>query len=569
MQRMSAREAVPTSTVFLPDVASDATGPTLREVVDTLGPYAMRVIYADGGLMDTEIGEPTIQGVGERLEDVDNSIVLLAGGRASRPETLELIHDAGEAGCKAIVVKGWEDDLDAAAQAAEQAKVALLCTPDEMAWRHLDALITAAQAAATPVRFDTHRYRQGDLFALANAIAGSVGGAVTIEETSGRVMAYSSLLDQEIDEIRRLAILGRQTPERPTNSAEYRAIMQASGPVLFESSRADYASRLAIAVRAGHQVLGIIFVIRDRPPLVEDAESVLVDAARAAALHLLRARGERDPDRARKSEVLRGLVTGTLEPTSAGLALGLEPGTGYVLGVVRPASPVGHREADAARIADIAALHGEYWSAGSTIAVVAGQVLLLLPIDRPAPEAHLSGAEAARLAERLRKLGSGIVDVVRRSSQLEVLVGFTPLMRQLSDLAAAFDRAQQVVATLQTRGGSSQVACLQDVRADVVVGGLRADGEVVADDVLLPTVRAILEHDAEQGTSYAETLLTYLGTFGDVVATAKALNIHENTARYRVRRLKEMFDIELAGGDEALVTWLQVRMLKEDVFRAR
>ena len=107
----------------------------------------------------------------------------------------------------------------------------LLCTPDEMAWRHLDALVTAARTAVRPGR----RRRAhsptcpGDLFALANAIAGSLGGAVTLEEPSGRVMAYSNLPGHEIDEIRRLAILGRQTPDRPTNAEEYRAVMQARG----------------------------------------------------------------------------------------------------------------------------------------------------------------------------------------------------------------------------------------------------------------------------------------------------------------------------------------------------
>ena len=49
--------------------------------------------------------------------------------------------------------------------------------------------------------------------------------------------------------------------------------------MFFASTRTDYASRMAVAVRAGHQVLGLIFVLADRPPLVENAEAVLSDAA--------------------------------------------------------------------------------------------------------------------------------------------------------------------------------------------------------------------------------------------------------------------------------------------------
>ena len=98
-------------------------------------------------------------------------------------------------------------------------RVALLSTPTRLASGHLDALVTAARAAAARVGEDGAQPQlPGDLFGLANAIAGSLGGAVTLEEPSGRVMAYSNLPGQEIDEIRRLAILGRQTPDRPTNA---------------------------------------------------------------------------------------------------------------------------------------------------------------------------------------------------------------------------------------------------------------------------------------------------------------------------------------------------------------
>lgn len=558
---MSASNAVPTATVVLQVGAHDSPPATLRELVDTLGPYAVRVVAADRARLDGPVGEPVVQGFGEPLQEVDGGLVLLTGGRPGRGETLETIRSAGAAGCRAVVVKAWGDDLDAAARAADAAGVALLCTPDEMAWRHLDALVTAARTATTRVGENgAQPLRQGDLFSLANAIASSLGGAVTLEEPSGRVMAYSNLPGQEIDEIRRLAILGRQTPDRPTNAEEYRAVMQAPGLVFFESSRADYASRLAVAVRAGHQVLGLIWVLCDRPPLVDDAKSVLMDAGRATALHLLRARGDHDPDRARRSEVLRGLVTGSLEASTAAASLGLEPGSGVVLGVVRPASPLGPREAEAARVTDLVALHGQYWHAGTTSAVISGQVLMLLPVEPPSdaqPE-----AEPARLRARLHKLGTGIVTAVRRSTQLEVLVGFAPLSWQLAELPSSLRHAEQVLAVLERDAGHrDRVATLGDVRNEVVVAALAADPAVLDPALLLPQVRAVLDHDAAQGTAYAETLLTYLGTFGDVVATARLLNIHDNTARYRLRRLGEMFGIDLAAGDETLVTWVQLRAI--------
>ena len=336
-------------------------------------------------------------------------------------------------------------------------------------------------------------------------------------------------------------------------------MMQAAGAVVFKSSRSDYASRLAVAVRAGHQVLGLIWVLRDRPPLVEDAESVLMDAARAAALHLLRARGDHDPDRVRRGEVLRGLVAGNLDVATAGPVLGSAAQGGAVLALVRPASPIGPREAEAARVTDLVTLPGEYWHTGTVSTVASGQVLLLLPVE-PADD----GAEpdAARLAIRLRKLGNGIVTAVRRSTAIDVRVGFGPLMHGVASLPAGLRYAEQVIEVLERRPGGPMVATLDDVRTHVVVTALAADQAVLDDALLLPQVRAILDHDTAQGTEYAKTLLTYLGTFGDVVMTAQRLTIHVNTARYRVRRLAEMFGVDLAAGDETLVIWNQLRALE-------
>ena len=559
---MGASDAVPTSTVVLSVDQVLVASATLRELVDTLGPHAVRVVSAVDGPLDRPVGEPVVHGVTEPVDqagDLAGALVLLTGSRADQPDTRDAVRRLGEAGAGAVVVKAWGTDLTRVAEAADEAGVALLSTPDEMAWRHLDALVTASRAAAARVGDDAAPHRPGDLFALANAIAASLGGAVTLEEPSGRVIAYSNLPGQEIDEIRRRAILGRQTPDRPSNAREYRSVIQAGGPVFFTSTRTDYASRMAVAVRAGHQVLGLIFVLADRPPLVENAEAVLSDAARAAALHLLRARGDHDPDRVRRSHALRGLVTGELDGAAAAPLIGTPPGSELVLAVVRPSSPLGPRELEAARMTDLVALHGEYWNSATVSTVVSDQILLLLPVEATEGD---TGDRRARLGVRLRKLGAGVVSAVDRSMGIDVRVGFAPPVGELDQLPHSLRYAELVLQVLeQDRHANPAVATLDDVRNDVVIASLGEESVVVDEALVLPQVRAVLDHDAAQGTEYAQTLLTHLGTFGDVALTARQLDVHDNTARYRVRRLEEVFGIELAGGDEVLVTWLQLRAL--------
>jgi DNA-binding PucR family transcriptional regulator len=61
------------------------------------------------------------------------------------------------------------------------------------------------------------------------------------------------------------------------------------------------------------------------------------------------------------------------------------------------------------------------------------------------------------------------------------------------------------------------------------------------------------------------TLRAYLDAMGDVVGAAKRISVHPNTFRYRLRRLVELFDIDVKNADERLVLELQFRLLGDDV----
>jgi hypothetical protein len=543
-----------TTTVLTPGGDEPPPG-TLRHVLNVLGPHALRLVHGVDERLDAPAGEPVVHGAGEPVDDAAGRIVLLTGGRTQRADALERIRRVAEAQGDTVVLKAWGDDLATAADVAAHCAVTLLCTPDEMAWRHLDALITAARTAAVRIGDAGEPvWSGGDLFTLANTIAASMGGPVTIEEPNGRVMAYSNLAGQEIDEIRRLSILGRQTPERPTNASEYQAILRAPGPVFFESSDLTYAAdRMAIAVRAGHQTLGVIFVLGDRPKLVEDADRVLVDAARTTALHLLRMRGQHDPDRTRRSGALRGLLAGTLDEHAAAAALGLAPASAVVVAAVRPMSDPQLRDSDAARVADLVTTHGEYWHAGAACVVEAGELLLLLPVS--------IGRDGERFDTRLRKLGADLVTAAHRSAGVDLRVGVGPVVTGLAEVGRSRSLAGRVLDALDDGATphSASVACLRDVRSTVVLDLVRTLAALDERTLLLDQVREVLEHDANQGTDYCETLLTYLSCFGNVVETAHRLNVHENTARYRVRRLVEKFGVDFEAGDDTLAMWLQLR----------
>jgi DNA-binding PucR family transcriptional regulator len=77
-------------------------------------------------------------------------------------------------------------------------------------------------------------------------------------------------------------------------------------------------------------------------------------------------------------------------------------------------------------------------------------------------------------------------------------------------------------------------------------------------------VKRLLESDATSGTDYAKTLRTYLDCSRDSALTAERLSLHQNTLRYRLRRVKELFGIDLFDPDDTLTLWLSLRMADFD-----
>lgn len=553
--RSALESSIPSATFVVPvEAPPDAPDRTLGGIIDNLGRHALHVI-TDGGRLSDRIGEVVVHGPGEPLPPAESGVLLLTGGLATHRQALDSVRGAGTAGYRAVVVKAFGDELVRLTQVADEAGVALLTTPDEMAWRHLDALISSSKSPA--FSGDTDRFAAiglGDLFALANAIASSVGGAITIEDPTGRVIAYSNLPHQEIDEIRRVGILGRQTPERPTNYEEYQAVLRSDSPVYFESPSPEYASRMAIAVRAGTEALGLIWVLTDRPPVVARAELMLADAAKATTLHLLRARRQRDPERAQRTEALRLLLDGAIAPRSAAAQLGIKPDTPSVVVAIAPVGDEVEPILAASRIVDLVTLYCEAWHSSALCVTDSGVVYALLPTrttDEPSP--------------RLLKLAEDLAATIQRSGHLDVLVGIGSCAPGLADVTESRAMADHVLAVLSGRAvrgePSPRVASVGQVRTEVILRTVADQGAAVENQLLGP-VRAIRAHDQQHGTEYAESLLTYLSSFGDAVRAAEKLSIHENTMRYRIRRIEAMFDLSLEDGDQILATWLQLRLLQ-------
>ncbi|MFB9904491.1 PucR family transcriptional regulator [Allokutzneria oryzae] len=520
-------------------------GAGIRQLLLTLGDELIEplIVPRDAEVLDVVILDPDDE-PGVRSGD----LVLLIGarGRAAVP----LVRSAARRGAVAVAVKIDEPD-DAAAgvlrDAAQEAGIALLGVRPGARWEQLEALLRGVVSSARVAASTGDGQVLGDLFGLAQTIAQLTGGIVSIEDPAYRVLAYSRS-DDEVDELRRLSILGRQGPESYLSMLRGWGVYQrlrSGEDVVHLDERVDLGirRRLAVGIHAGAQYLGTIWVQQSGREFSAGADQALVGAARVAALHLIRQRSESSAEVRLRANLLRGLLDGRVDPATVGEQVGadLRRPSAVVIFAARGAE----RELRLTELTSLISVHAAAYRRAALVAPSAGRIYALLP------ELPSSGAR-----ETVLTLTKEIVSAARRRGPVQAAIG---AVAEDQHHIAESRRVAERVLTAAAQHPEIEVATLEELRSEVLFGELV---EVVAErpGIRDPRLRTLINHDAEHGSRFAESLRAYLDAFGDVAGAAAEMHIHPNTLRYRVRRAVELTGIDLADPRQRLVTALQLHV---------
>jgi DNA-binding PucR family transcriptional regulator len=371
---------------------------------------------------------------------------------------------------------------------------------------------------------------------LAQTIAGLTGGLVTIEDPAARVLAYSRSSD-EVDDLRRMSILGRRGPPQYLALLEqwgvYRRLAQPETVVdVAEHPESGVRRRLAVGVFAGRTQLATIWVQRGRQEFGPHAERAMLGAARVTAAQL----AQRDTPAAPPPADLRHLLGGD----ARGLRLlGRDATRPCVMAVLTFGAPASDRASDVLRTAALrahtavqaAALHRN-----ALVEQIDGRICLLLP-------AVVGPASALSQIETIVASARTLVDGSVRAGVGAVVGSAESAGESLrtADVAAAQSGGAVVASFDQLR---NRLTCRAAV--DLVAG--RTD---LAD----PDLARLTSSHPE----LAITLMRFLDTGGDVSRVATELDIHVSTVRYRLRRAAELAGLDLSDSDSRLAALLRLR----------
>lgn len=383
-----------------------------------------------------------------------------------------------------------------------------------------------------------------DLFALADSLADGVGNAVVIHDRLLRVLAYSRL-QQHADPARVETILGRQTPEPLRALFEARGVLAhlaASDEPLFVAADAErgVTGRMVVAVRSGAELIGSVWVACPAP-LDEAARSALADGAHTVALHLLRSRASADLERQVESELVIRLLEGAADASTVASRLGLAHNG---LRVIAVQAFVGADRDAALLLAFERATTGFGWSRPGRSALAGNIVYTLLPGEDALTARRWVAALQAALPE-----------------QVTVIAGISGVA-EVTDLAAARLEADECLA-LHDASPTAVPPAYDESWDDILLQRLRAAARLGR----APTRGAVAElgrHDHANGTDYVPTLRAWLEAQGDPAEAGERLGVHENTVRYRLRKMAEITNLPLDDARKRLAMMIELAATDTD-----
>lgn len=523
------------------------SGTTLRQLLVAIGDPLIDLHPAESGL-DATVDGIAILDPDDDLGAYPGELVLVIGARGR--EAIRYVRAAARRGASAAAVKvdpaGNVAELRAA---AADAGIALLAVRPDVRWDQIESLIREVLNASVIDGGESG----GDLFSLAQTVAVLTAGSVTIEDAGNRVLAYSRS-DDEVDELRRLSILGWEGPEQYLAKLREWGVYQrlrVGEEVVRIAERPDFGirRRLAIGIRAGSQHLGTIWVQEGRERFAERAESALLGASRVAAAQLLRQRTEALPGGRTRKDLAAGLLDGRVSPDLVAGNLGLDPeGSAAVIAFAVRAgdADVGAAtELDRVELANVVSVHVTSFRRAALVTTADARVYAVLP-DVP-----------AQAIEQLRALAEDVVGVLWRRVRVRVRAGIGSPVPGLGEVTHVRAEADRVVDAMERNGTGADVATIADLRTEVLLSEtltMLAGNPDLRD----PAVATLRDYDGSHSTELVSSLLAYLDAMGDVRAAATALHVHPNTLRHRIRRATAVSGLDLEEPRARLLAHLQL-----------
>lgn len=152
------------------------------------------------------------------------------------------------------------------------------------------------------------------------------------------------------------------------------------------------------------------------------------------------------------------------------------------------------------------------------------------------------------------------------AKEFQVAIIISNVIYDVYQLTEKYQQIWEVISLLKTKSFCAKVYYTEGYRLRMMLNQLKDRFDLVPD-----VYKKMYEYDKENHTVYCETVYYYELKNHSVIETAQELFTHRNTIVYRLRKIKDMFNIEEAHESEKFIRLISIglcliRMNQDDIF---
>jgi sugar diacid utilization regulator len=396
-----------------------------------------------------------------------------------------------------------------------------------------------------------------DVQALVEGLSVQLGRSVLVDDASLRLVAYSPTYGTE-DEVRRTAILTRETPRVIRDVHFAQGIATATGPVR-TAARPDLGlkSRLCVPIRCQGTLFGYLWLIDADESLTADDRAAAERCSTELGAAMYREQELEKPRREHEQRLVEALLEGDAterDEAAHELLAGdlLLPGTHIAVLVVH-ACAGSEEELGSAEKARLSLALDQFRRAlpvRHALSIVRpDHGVVLLAVDSTMRRAGGPTELAHRLHDSLERTFAA-------DTGWPVALGFSEELERLQDAHRAYAHAHAAVRVASRVPELAPVAGWDTLGPYRVLAKLARDAD--AGDLLHPGLARLFELQSKE--SLVTTLECYLDHGCDVKLTAEVLVLHRASLYYRLQRIEELTGASLRSGADRLTLHLGLKL---------
>lgn len=392
---------------------------------------------------------------------------------------------------------------------------------------------------------------------LVEELSSELGRSVLVDDASLRLVAYSPVRGTE-DEVRRTAILTRETPRNIRHVHFAQGIARAGGPVR-TAARPELGleSRVCVPIRCQGTLFGYVWLIDADESLTAEERTQAERSAAELGAAMYRQQELEQPRRElaqRRVEALLARDPATRDAAAHELLADdmLLPGTTVAVMVVGGGEEEEMPSAQKARLSLALDQFRRALPMRHALSLVRPQHgIVMLALD--ATMRHAGGAP--ELAHRLH---DSLERTLAAETGCRVTLGYSDERERLQDAHRAYAHAQAAERVASCLPDYGPLAGWDELGPYRALAAIPPDAD--AAELLPPGLSRLFElrsHD-----SLVTTLETYLDHGCDTKLTAEALFLHRASLYYRLQRIEAFTGASLKNGSDRLALHLGMKLAR-------